>query len=289
MPAKTTIFDSRVRAVHEFGSCPVNTISFNPQGRLLLLAGFGNLAGKVDVFDRNQLAKIATIDAPNTSYCAWSPCGQFLLSATLSPRLRVDNGIKIWHCTGALMHVQAIDELYEADWRPTPVDQISKFGPTIPTAPKPSESARAFVHNAKSPIAKSGAYRPPGARGLKTPEIYKREDERENGSMGSPLQNGRRRVPGAPLGENKANGTEKKRKEYGKQKTRQTPNDGSPRPSEVQPNGVEKPVTQDMVPPPEPAPVAQPEQLDPVAKKMRNLTKKVCLRVRACAGVDSPR
>src|SRR5882724_3738832 len=113
MPAKTVLFDQRVRTLYDFGSSPTNYISFNPQGRLILLAGFGNLAGKVDLFDRRSLSRVCTIDAPNTSWCEWSPDGRFLLTATLSPRLRVDNGIKIWHCTGPLVHVQMIEELYQ--------------------------------------------------------------------------------------------------------------------------------------------------------------------------------
>lgn len=113
MPAKTVLFDQRVRILHDFGSSPINFISFNPQARLILLAGFGNLAGKVDLYDRRSLSRVCTLDAPNTSWCEWSPDGKFILTATLSPRLRVDNGIKIWHCTGPLVHVQMIDELYQ--------------------------------------------------------------------------------------------------------------------------------------------------------------------------------
>jgi uncharacterized protein with WD repeat len=113
MPAKAVLFDQRVNPIHSFDSHPWNFISFNPQARLLALAGFGNLAGKIDVFDRRTLQKITTIDAPNTSYCEWSGDGKSLMTATLSPRLRVDNGIKIWHCTGPLMHVHPIEELYQ--------------------------------------------------------------------------------------------------------------------------------------------------------------------------------
>ena len=91
MPAKTVLFDQRVRMLHDFGSSLTNYISFNPQGRLILLAGFGNLAGKVDLFDGHSLTRMCTIDAPNTSWCEWSPDGRFLLTAMLSPRLRVDN------------------------------------------------------------------------------------------------------------------------------------------------------------------------------------------------------
>ncbi|KAI6110863.1 eukaryotic translation initiation factor 2A [Pisolithus croceorrhizus] len=217
MPAKAMLFDSRVRTLHDFGSSPINTISFNPQGRLLLLAGFGNLAGKIDLFDRRTLTKLCTIDAPNTSHCSWSPCGQFLLTAVLSPRLRVDNGIKVWHCSGPLVHVQPIDELYQAGWRPTPVDRVPAFPPTIPQAPPPSESVlNGGANGAKTPSAKpAGAYRPPGLRGLATPTIFKREDEggspartgtgSGHGGNGTPTR-GYGRGSGTSLGTNGVNG-----------------------------------------------------------------------------------
>lgn len=180
MPAKTMLFDQRVRTLHDFGSSPHNFISFNPQGRLILLAGFGNLAGKIDIFDRRTLNKITTIEAPNTSHCEWSPDGRSLLTATLSPRLRVDNGIKVWHCTGPLMHVKMIDELYQTGWRPTPVENVPSFPNQMPKAPEPSESVTDWEKTQKKPVASAkpaGAYRPPGARGLATPAIFKREDE----------------------------------------------------------------------------------------------------------------
>lgn len=113
MPSKATLFDQRVKVTAEFGTHPWNYISFNPQGRLVSLGGFGNLAGKIDIFDRRTLNKVTTIDAPNTSHCEWSTDGRTLLTATLSPRLRVDNGIKIWHCSGPLLHVHTVDELYQ--------------------------------------------------------------------------------------------------------------------------------------------------------------------------------
>ncbi|KAH7890149.1 eukaryotic translation initiation factor eIF2A-domain-containing protein [Phlebopus sp. FC_14] len=325
MPAKTMLFDQRVRTIHDFGSSPHNTISFNPQGRLVLLAGFGNLAGKIDVFDRRTLTKVVTIDAPNTSYCAWSPCGRFLMTATLSPRLRVDNGIKIWHCTGPLVHVQAIEELYQASWRPTAVDQAPPFGQGLPPAPQPAPSVLATALTAKPAGAKpAGAYRPPGARGQAAPAIFKREDEggaprvptgsatpprgHHNGrgphappGSGTPngvYQNGgRRQVPGAaprtttgspgPDAAGGAAGQDKKRKKKEKKKEKgsgegsgaATPNGGdvSARPSlDVQVDGLNGhnqgvPVNETSVPP---TPGGT-DQLDPVAKKVRNLNKKL--------------
>ena len=333
MPAKTMIFDQRVRTLHDFGSAPHNTISFNPQARLLFLAGFGNLAGKIDVFDRRTLNKVCSIDAPNTSYCSWSPDGRFLLTATLSPRLRVDNGIKIWHATGPLVHVQAVEELYQASWRPTPVDQAPPFGQTIPLAPQPSPSVLAAALTSKTVAAKpAGAYRPPGARGLATPAIFKREDEGgaprvptgsgtvsgsatpPRGYRGSNVpgsmptngaspnghgQMGRRYVPGSaprtppPAGEQgQVQGGQSQDKKRKKKEKKKGEREGSgtvtpigvesSRPSlDIQTNGLD--VSTNSVKDetaPEPAVTSVPptpgaEQLDPIAKKVRNLNKKV--------------
>lgn len=209
MPAKTVLFDQRVRPLHDFGASPHNFISFNPQGRIIALAGFGNLAGKIEIFDRRTLTKVSTIDAPNTSYCEWSPDGRFLLTATLSPRLRVDNGIKIWHCSGPLMHVQLTEELYQVAWRPTPVENVPQFGQGIPPAPPPSMSVTLLQAVQKTAAAKpAGAYRPPGARGLATPAFFKREDEGGPGSGSStPPRYDRGPVPGAPgYGQQQQNG-----------------------------------------------------------------------------------
>jgi translation initiation factor 2A len=111
MPTRVMLFDQRVRTLHDFGTPFYNFVSFNPQPRLVLLGGFGNLAGKIDIYDRRSLTKISTIDASNTSHCEWSPDGKFFLTATLSPRLRVENGINIWYLLGQLLHVQDCKEL----------------------------------------------------------------------------------------------------------------------------------------------------------------------------------
>lgn len=114
MPSKTVIFDHRVNVVHDFGVSMRNSVMYNPQGRLLLIAGFGNLSGKVDIWDRKTLKKVTNeMDASNTSHCEWSPDGRFLMCATLSPRLRVDNGVRIFHWSGALMHWDQYEELYQ--------------------------------------------------------------------------------------------------------------------------------------------------------------------------------
>ena len=119
VPAKTTLFNARAVATHSFALGPRNTILFSPHGRFVLVAGFGNLAGQMDIYDlERHHQKICTIEASNASVCEWSPDGMYILTATTSPRLRVDNGVRIWHVSGGLMYNQDLQELYHVTWRP---------------------------------------------------------------------------------------------------------------------------------------------------------------------------
>ena len=208
MPAKTTIFNTRAVATHSFALAPRNTILFSPHGRFVLVAGFGNLAGQMDIYDLTKdYLKICTIEASNASVCEWSPDGKHILTATTSPRLRVDNGVRIWHAGGGLMYNEDLQELYHVCWRPESTI-MHPLEDSLHPMPTPHASALAYLGTKKTPSKPAGAYRPPGARGTVTPLAFKREDEGgaayvSNGSMslGSGV-NGfskprRREVPGA--------------------------------------------------------------------------------------------
>ncbi|PWN41014.1 translation initiation factor eIF-2A [Ceraceosorus guamensis] len=228
MPAKATLFSSQVKVIAELGVAGRNFAAFNPQGRLLLIAGFGNLNGTVDVWDRELLggaagssaeasarAKLHSFDASNSSVCQWSPDGQFVLTATLSPRLRVENGIRIWHYTGKLVHVEMQDEMYQATWRPKlPSDCLADhpFSKAVRPAPTASQAATALLDaQAAKAAAKAasateangkhsgGAYRPPGARsGGASSEFARLYQESANASApSSPAKNGAYVPPGA--------------------------------------------------------------------------------------------
>ncbi|KAJ5469501.1 Eukaryotic translation initiation factor 2A [Penicillium diatomitis] len=177
MPAKTTIFNVRGKPTHNFPLSPRNTILFSPHGRFVLVAGFGNLAGQMDIYDMEKnFHKIATVEASNASVCEWSPDGQYILTATTSPRLRVDNGIRIWHVSGALVYNEEMTELYEVFWRPQSLTQ-HPLGDPFTKLPVPHPSATAYLATRKAPVKPAGAYRPPGARGQLTPLAFKREDQ----------------------------------------------------------------------------------------------------------------
>ena len=177
MPAKATLFNVRAVATHSFALKPRNTILFSPHGRFVLVAGFGNLAGQMDVYDlEKDRTKICTIEASNASVCEWSPDGKHILTATTSPRLRVDNGVRIWHISGGLMYNEDLQELYHVMWRPQdPAMQPLDDGLHI--VPTPHSSVLAYLGTVKTPSKPAGAYRPPGARGQMTPLAFKREDE----------------------------------------------------------------------------------------------------------------
>lgn len=194
MPAKSTLFSYRINVIAELGTSSRNFVGFNPQGRFFALAGFGNLSGTVDIWDREKLGnngssveantkgKLFSFDASNSSLFQWSPDGQFILTATLSPRLRVDNGVRIWHCTGNLIHVEMINDLYQASWRPMlPALALEKypFPPTIPAPPTPSPAGQTALDASKAKSEKKamGAYRPPGARGAPASDVFSKRSE----------------------------------------------------------------------------------------------------------------
>lgn len=206
MPAKATIFNHRAIPQHSFPLGPRNTITFSPNARFVLVAGFGNLAGQIDVYDmQKDYRKICTIEGGNPSVCEWSPDSRYIMTATTSPRLRVDNGIRLWHVGGTVMYNEDMVELYNVVWRPLAPEAVVGGDPLSPI-PTPHSSASAYLGTVKTPSKPVGAYRPPGARGGSTPLHFKREDEGgaahvvSNGTqnVGPNGFGGRRRgVPGA--------------------------------------------------------------------------------------------
>lgn len=95
MPAKTVLFDSKVNAVFEFGTHYRNMVKWNPFSRFVVLAGFGNLNGEMEVWD----IKTLQIIGKGKSECAikldWAKDGRHFLTGVLNPRLRVNNNYKV--------------------------------------------------------------------------------------------------------------------------------------------------------------------------------------------------
>ncbi|OLL22822.1 Eukaryotic translation initiation factor 2A [Neolecta irregularis DAH-3] len=222
MPAKTTFFDHRANAIKSLPLAPRNTILYSPHARFIIVAGFGNLQGTMDIYDRERnLTKVSTIEASNTSICEWSPDGRHIMTATTSPRLRVDNGVKIFHYTGSLIFTEEMEELYEVTWKP----QTPDIHPLRGLSPAPTPHSSVSSISSKTPPKPQGAYRPPHARGSAVPLHYKREDEGglalANGVVSSTNDMS---IPGAPELDKQLskNAQKNKKKREAAKKTKET-------------------------------------------------------------------
>lgn len=92
MPSSATLFNLKCDPVFNFTDGPMNCAYFNRFGNILLLGGFGNLRGVVSVWDLTRKHKLATLEAPDSTYVEWSPSGEEFITATTAPRLRISNG-----------------------------------------------------------------------------------------------------------------------------------------------------------------------------------------------------
>lgn len=118
------------------------------------------MQGDVEVWDVAKKKQISTIKAPDTTLLEWCANGETFITATTAPRLRVSNGFKVWHYSGALLHETIWpggQELLEVVWQTYPRDTFKE--PTISTA-------KLAGIKSSQPQASSVPYRPPNARGI---------------------------------------------------------------------------------------------------------------------------
>ncbi|GLC40839.1 hypothetical protein PLESTM_001117500 [Pleodorina starrii] len=122
MPAKVTLFNAACKPVYDLGSGPYNMARWNPFGRFFVIAGFGNLPGDIVFYDKKTSGTCKQMGAVRSPAVAaeWSPDGRLLLTATTSPRLRVDNNIKVFTYFGEQRLHVPFATLLDAQWRPSP-------------------------------------------------------------------------------------------------------------------------------------------------------------------------
>nr|XP_057935959.1 eukaryotic translation initiation factor 2A [Doryrhamphus excisus] len=160
MPAKATIFNLKCDPVFDFGTGPRNAAYYSPQGHILVLAGFGNLRGQMEVWDVKKYKQVSKPQAPDATYFSWCPDGEHVVTATCAPRLRVSNGYKMWHYTGSVLHewnASTGSELWEVRWQSFP-DGI------FPERPVKFQAPPSHLGSTEAPPTQ--AYRPPSLRHL---------------------------------------------------------------------------------------------------------------------------
>ena len=185
-----------------FGHAHRNTIAWAPHGRFLCLAGFGNLAGGMGFWDKNKLKLIPGCTTNNNDSLnvtgqlraeavvgyGWSPDSRVFCVSTCTPRMNVDNGIRLFTYAGQeCLNVPwnneqdyRPDKLLEATFVPAKLSTYPDRPQTPPlavggaaesaTTPTTATAASA-TRTQKTPAAApapskpAGRYVPPSARG----------------------------------------------------------------------------------------------------------------------------
>ena len=166
MPSpQTTLFDVKCNPVLDFGTASRNTIRWAPNGKLLCIGGFGNLTGQMDFWD----VKSAKIVGSAVAHCAavteWAPDSRHFIAAVVSPRIRVDNGYKIFRYDGVCIYEAAIrDELYHVSWRPRPAAAYPDRPLSPPKALAGASSPAAAAAKPAAAAAAPAKYRHPHAK-----------------------------------------------------------------------------------------------------------------------------
>ncbi|KAJ3395275.1 hypothetical protein HDU84_000042 [Entophlyctis sp. JEL0112] len=169
MPSKCTLFGVNAShpsqpstAVYEFPPSARNSVTYSPHGRLILTAGFGNLAGDLTIWDRADFKQLCTMRATNASAALWSPDGRHILTATVYRRLKVDNGVRVFHHSGVLVANMDARELHAVMWRP---EDPARWPMKRALSPKPEgiQDPAAVKKATIQPTA--GKYVPPALRG----------------------------------------------------------------------------------------------------------------------------
>ncbi|CEG42641.1 eukaryotic translation initiation factor 2a [Plasmopara halstedii] len=172
MPAHATLYDNKALPIFEFGAAPRNHISWSPHGRFLCLAGFGNLRGDMDFWERNKLKKIGSATSNAATTFDWSPDSRYFATATTFPRLRVDNGFKIFRYDGTgPIHHEERSELYDFKFRPATRDLY----PNRPQSPRRKGDKVDFGTSTPETAPKPQAYRPPNSTGALAAMMRKEE------------------------------------------------------------------------------------------------------------------
>jgi uncharacterized protein with WD repeat len=118
---KITIFDIKCQKLVDLGDISEarNTLYYDPKGRILCAGGFGSLNGNMDFWDLSSenIVKISSTNAFSSSYHEWCPDGYHFLTGVVAPRMRQDNGIKIFNYHGELIYKEDIPELFSVHWR----------------------------------------------------------------------------------------------------------------------------------------------------------------------------
>ena len=210
--------------------------------------------------------------------CSWGPDGRHLVTSTTSPRLRVDNGWKVFHYNGDMVAEQKAEVLLQVEFGPAASTDLFCDRPASPDKIKKGREA------SKGGAGRPAAYVPPHlkgkGRGASSGSTFSLAyDKSENGPGKIKQNQGYQRKtqsnlpPGAELATNSkaASKNAKRRAKKRAQQEAQAENpDQSAGPAEDPPRAEEAAAEESK----QEAPAGAPVVVD-AAKRIRNLEKKL--------------
>lgn len=95
MPAHTVIYSEDGDPMLQLGVHHRNTLRFSPLNRFLLVGGFENLKGEIDVWDMIDMKQVGTCVSHHASRVEWAPDGRHFFTAIVEQTLRVSNEVNV--------------------------------------------------------------------------------------------------------------------------------------------------------------------------------------------------
>eukprot|EP01089_Gocevia_fonbrunei_P016729 TRINITY_DN5256_c0_g1_i1.p1 TRINITY_DN5256_c0_g1~~TRINITY_DN5256_c0_g1_i1.p1 ORF type:complete len:674 (+),score=165.09 TRINITY_DN5256_c0_g1_i1:136-2157(+) len=103
-----------------------NHLFWSPQGRFIVLAGFGNFAGMLEFYDVQEQESMRTDQHTMVTALEWDPTGRYVSTGVSYWRHQLENGYTIWTFQGKeILHVSK-EKFCLLAWRPRPPSVLPK-------------------------------------------------------------------------------------------------------------------------------------------------------------------
>jgi uncharacterized protein with WD repeat len=95
MPAHTVVYSPQGDPQLQLGVHHRNTLRWSPLNRFLLVGGFENLKGEIDIWDMIEMVQVGQCISHHASLVEWAPDGRHFLTAIVEQTLRVSNEVNV--------------------------------------------------------------------------------------------------------------------------------------------------------------------------------------------------
>lgn len=120
----------KIKTIH--GS-PANCLFWSPTGNYIVLAGLGDKNGQLDFVETQEFTTTQSSEHVMCTDVDWDASGRFVITSVAQPmdldvgnfRATMENGYKLWSCSGTLLQTVSLDQFYQVHWRPRPKTLLS--------------------------------------------------------------------------------------------------------------------------------------------------------------------